>query len=98
MEEDWKDGSCAGSGYSRETEFGFRKDLGSCQNVKFILSTCLLFESTKNSIAHFTFDTKESIAMIRILLLSTLLIGISFIAHEGFAEDYALILGGAGGR
>ena len=35
--------------------------------------------------------------MIRILLLSTLLIGISFIAHEGFAEDYALILGGAGG-
>ena len=58
--EDWKDGSYAGSGYSRETEFGFRKDLGFCQNVKFILRTCLLFKSTKNSIAHFMFHTKEA--------------------------------------
>jgi hypothetical protein len=36
--------------------------------------------------------------MIRTLLLTTLIIGIAFIAHEGFAEDYALILGGAGGE
>ena len=36
--------------------------------------------------------------MIRTLLLTTLLIGIAFTAHEGFAEDYVLILGGMGGE
>lgn len=36
--------------------------------------------------------------MIRTLLLTTLLIGIALTAHEGFAEDYVLILGGVGGE
>ncbi|MBI1929164.1 caspase family protein, partial [Candidatus Poribacteria bacterium] len=49
-------------------------------------------------VSRFTHHIKESTTMIRTRFVYALLIGILFTVQAGFAEDYALIIGGVGGE